>query len=403
MVDLLEKVSTLINRTLINIEVSKIVRSLIIDGIIKGVSSVLSFIPELTILFLCISILETTGYMSRIAILLDQFFRKLGLSGKSLIPFIVGLGCSVPGIMSSRIIEKEEERKMTSILTPFVPCSAKLPIIVFFTSRFFQKNAGIVSASFYFFSVIVIIISSLMMKKLIYRNTSNTYISELPKYQLPNFKYVLRDVKDKVLSFVKRAGSVILLCSIVLWVLLSFSFKFQYGVSLEESMLAQIGDKISFLFYPILGVKSWEATVSAIQGLLAKEQVVSSMSIIGGFSKDGAFSFFTKASAYAFVVFNLFSAPCIGAIGAMKKELGGTFKVIKATAYQTSIAWILAALVYQVGHRWELGVLKPIDIFIIIGIMFLSIFLMKKMKKVRCTRDCRRCSMSCKYEQIVKR
>ena len=372
---------------------SEILISLIVDGIIAGVGAVLGFVPQLIILFLCISLLETTGYMSRIALLLDKLFRKIGLSGKSLIPFIVGSGCSVPGIMGARIIENEDERKTTTILTPFIPCSAKLPIIALFAGYFFAENSGLVSASLYFFAIAVIILSACIMKRFVFKKTSNTYISELPEYKIPSPKYVLKDVFDKVISFIKRAGSVILLCSIVIWFLLSFSFDMTYGVDVEESMLATIGNKISWIFYPMLGENNWGAAVSAIQGLVAKEQVVSSMAVISGlaedvekgseiFAKGTAFGSFTAASAYAFMVFNLFSAPCFGAIGAMKRELGGNKKMIKAVLFQTIIAWVLATIVYQVGFRIESGILNWANI--VVGgvlILIVGIIIIRKIKR----------------------
>ena len=380
-----------------NVGASEWVNSLVVDGIIAGVGAVLGFIPQLIILFICISILETTGYMSRIALLLDKLFRKIGLSGKSLIPFIVGSGCSVPGIMGTRIIENQDEREMTTILTPFIPCSAKLPIISLFSGYFFGENSGLISASLYFFAIIVIIISAIIMKKFIYKNTSSTYISELPEYKLPSIKYVAKDVWDKVISFIKRAGSVILICSIVIWFLLSFSPKFEYGIDVENSILASIGRKISWVFYPMIGENSWGATVSAIQGLVAKEQVISSMSVIAGlaeeteeesqiFESTGIFGFFTAASAYAFMVFNLFSAPCFGAIGAMKRELGGNKKLLKAVAFQTIFAWILATLVYQIGSRIENGTLNMANI-VVIGIILIIvlIILFKKDKNKECS------------------
>lgn len=375
-----EKIGTAMEST----GTSEWVNSLVVDGIIAGVGAVLGFVPQLIILFLCISILETTGYMSRIALFLDKIFRKLGLSGKSLIPFIVGSGCSVPGIMTSRIIENEDERKMTTILTPFIPCSAKLPIIALFAGYFFPQHSGMVSASLYFFAIAVIIFSSLIMKKFVFKHTASTYISELPEYKLPSAKYVAKDVFDKVVAFIKRAGTIILLCSIIIWFLLSFSFSMEYGVEVENSILATIGNKISWVFEPILGTKSWGATVSAIQGLVAKEQVVSSMAVINGladdieegteiFAANGVFSFFTAASAYAFMVFNLFSAPCFGAIGAMKRELGGNKKMLKAVAFQTILAWILATIVYQVGHRIETGLFNVANV-IIVGAIFIIVF-----------------------------
>lgn len=391
-----------------SIGTSEALISLIVDGIIAGVGAVLGFVPQLIILFLCISLLETTGYMSRIALLLDKVFRKVGLSGKSLIPFIVGSGCSVPGIMGTRIVENEDERKMTTILTPFIPCSAKLPIITLFAGYFFKENSGFISASLYFFAIAVIIMSAILMKKFIFRKNTSTYISELPDYKIPSVKYVLKDVFDKVIAFIKRAGSVILLCSIVIWFLLSFSFTMEYGVNIENSMLAQIGNEISWFFYPMLGENNWGAAVSAIQGLVAKEQVVSSMAVIAGLAEDveegkeifangTVFANFTKASAYSFMVFNLFSAPCFGAIGAMKRELGGTKKMIKAVTFQTVIAWLLASLVYQIGSRIEMGTLNIANILVGGSIFIIVVFILARMftkKETECS-NCPYCD-SCK-------
>ena len=354
---LVEVISNSVSQILENMEMANWVQSLIVDGIMQGVGSVLSFVPQLIILFLCISILETSGYMARIAFLLDKIFRKIGLSGKALIPFIVGSGCSVPGIMSTKIIENDDERKMTSALVPFIPCSAKLPIIALFSGYFFEEYAGLVSASLYFLAIIVIILSAKIMSKFVFVDTSSTFILELPEYKLPDAKYVIKDVWEKTISFVKRAGSVILCSSIVVWFLLSFSTKLEYGVQIDESILATIGKKISWILYPMLGVNSWEATVSCLQGLIAKEQVISSMSIISGlsesemgssiFAQGATFGFFTPISAYAYTVFNLFSAPCVAAIGAMKKNLGGFSKMILAIIYQTFVAWILATFIYN--------------------------------------------------------
>ena len=369
---------------------SEWVNSLVVDGIIAGVGAVLGFIPQLIILFLCISLLETTGYMSRIALLFDKLFRKLGMSGKSLIPFIVGSGCSVPGIMGTRIIENQDEREMTSILVPFIPCSAKLPIISLFAGYFFGESSGIASASLYFLAIAVIIISAFILSRTKFKHVSSSYISELPEYKVPSAKYVAKDVFDKVIAFIKRAGSIILICSIIIWFLLSFSTKMEYGVDIEESMLASFGKKISWVFYPMLGQDNWGATVSAIQGLVAKEQVVSSMAVISGLAKDveegteifaegTSFAGITMASAYAFMVFNLFSAPCFGAIGAMKRELGSTKKMLKAVLFQTGCAWILGTIVYQVGSRIEDGTFNLANILIIaiIAIVIIGIIISK--------------------------
>ncbi len=334
--------------------------SLLIDGVVAGIGAVIIFVPQLIIMFLCICLLETCGYMSRIAFMLDKLFRKIGLSGKSLIPFIVGSGCSVPAIMSCRTIEDEKEKRMTIMLTPFIPCSAKLPIIVAFASSFFGKYSALIAVSLYFMAILVIIVSSIIMRKFIFKGESTSFISELPEYKLPSPKYVLRDVCEKTWGFIKRAGTIILACSVVIWFLLSFNIKFQYGVPVEESMLAGLGNGLAWIFYPMLGEWNWAASVSAIQGLVAKEQVISSMSIIAGFGEELAetsllfangsiFSFFNSASAYAFMVFNLFSAPCFGAIGAMKKELGSTKRMLCAVAFQTGIAWVLACLTFGIG------------------------------------------------------
>ena len=404
--EIMDKFSGVVGDFLEGIGTSEWLNSLVVGGIIAGVGAVLGFIPQLIILFILISILETTGYMSRIALLLDKVFRKIGLSGKSLIPFIVGSGCSVPGIMGTRIIENQDEREMTTILTPFIPCSAKLPIIALFSGYFFNDYSGIASASLYFFAIVIIILCAMAMKKFVFKHTSSTYISELPEYKLPSIKYVAKDVFDKVVAFIKRAGSVILICSIVIWFLLSFSFKMEYGVDVEDSILAGVGKKVSWVFYPMLGENSWGATVSAVQGLVAKEQVISSMSVIAGlaedteegsqiFAQDGIFGFFTVASAYAFMVFNLFSAPCFGAIGAMKRELGGTKKMLKAVLFQTTIAWILATLVYQIGSRIEKGTFNFANIIIIIAIVVLVLFILLRSKKTRCS--------SCPYSKSCDR
>lgn len=450
--------SDLVAGWLESINTSSWLVSLICDGIIAGVGAMLNFVPQLIIMFICIALLEVTGYMSRIAFFLDRIFKKFGLSGKSLIPFIVGSGCSVPGIMSTRTIDSENEKKMTILLTPFIPCAAKLPIIALFAGAFFPNNRGLISASLYFFAIVVILISALILKKFVYKGDSSAFISELPEYKLPSFKYVARDVLEKIWAFIKRAGTIILLCSVVIWVLLSFTWKFEYtdaasealedinieevannlgieefdpetnrvfvkiedekvkimfsyfeedeekftdyvdlisvnliknkidanqlndkkeisvefnaedsvleykySYGIENSILASIGKAFSWLFYPMLGEANWGAAVSAIQGLVAKEQVVASMSVIAGFGEsvteeDGnilfaskTFSCFTPISAYAFMVFNLFSAPCFGAIGAMRREYGSLKKTALAVGFQTGLAYILACAVFGIG------------------------------------------------------
>ncbi len=335
--------------------------SLVCDGIIAGVGSVLNFVPQIMILFVCLSILETTGYMSRIAFFLDRIFHKFGLSGKSLIPFIVGSGCSVPGIMTSRTIEDEDERKMTITLTPFIPCSAKLPILSVFAGFFFPKIGWLVTLLFYVAAIIIILLCGLILKKLVFKGHSSTFISELPSYKLPNAKYILRDVGEKTWSFIARAGTIILLCSVVVWFLISFNWQFKYiadydYLTISDSLLAGIGKTFAFVFAPMLsGNMSWEAAVSAIQGLVAKEQVISSMATIAKVAEgteiftSSTFGFFDSWSAIAFITFNLFSAPCFGAIGAMRKEYGSVKQMFLAILFQTGLAWILASLIGTIG------------------------------------------------------
>ena len=356
-----DKLYNLVANWLTNLNASSWAISLVCDGIIAGVGAVLNFVPQLMILFFLLAILETSGYMARITLFLDKLFRKLGLSGKSLIPFIVGSGCSVPGIMSSRTIENEKERELTILLTPFIPCSAKLPIITLFASAFFENYAWLATISLYLFAVAIIVLSAYIINKFFIKQKFNTFILELPEYKLPSIKYVLKDVFDKTISFIKRAGSIILLCSVVVWFLASFTITMKYidgeTLTIESSMLAGIGNLFSWVFYPMLGELSWGAAVSAIQGLVAKEQVVSSMEVIAGLAEGSGvslfntniFSFFNSASAYAFMVFNLFSAPCFGAIGAMKREFGSSKKMWIAILFQTGTAWVLASLVFLIG------------------------------------------------------
>jgi ferrous iron transport protein B len=297
--------------------------------------------------------------MTRIAFFLDKIFKKFGLSGKALIPFIIGSGCSVPGIMATRTIESAEERRMSIMLTPFIPCSAKLPIIALFAGFFFPNYAGFVSFSLYMLSIVVILISALIMKTFFFKGRPSSYISELPNYRLPNFRYVFRDVYERVKEFIDRAGTIILLSSVIIWFLSSFSITFEYGGNIDESMLSYIGRVFAYAFYPMLGELSWASSVSAIQGLVAKEQVVSSLAVIGGLSADltdgnvilnaPIYQFFTPASAYAFMVFNLFSAPCFASIGAMHKELGSKRKTWVAIIFQTGLAYVLATMIYQIS------------------------------------------------------
>lgn len=338
--------------------------SLLTDGIIVGVGAIISFLPQLILLFLLIALLETSGYLPRVAFVFDRLFQKVGLSGKTIIPFIIGSGCSVPGIMATRTIHDEREKKMAIMLTPFVPCSAKLPVITLFAGFFFPNISGLVSAALYFLAIVIILISALILKRVFKETSVGSYISELPTYKRPNFNYVIRDTYDKSRAFVVQAGTLIFLLSLVIWLLVSFNWRFEYGVAVDQSILSDIGRMFAWFFYPIIGEFSWEASVSILQGLVAKEQVISSMAIIANVSESSeglrtalfaseSFKFFTPASAFAFMAFNLFSAPCFGAIGAMQKEFGSTRKMLFAVLFQTGIAYVIATIIYQLGHLLE--------------------------------------------------
>ena len=326
--------------------------SLVADGAVAGVGAVLNFVPQIMILFLLLSLLETSGYLARISFLFDRLFKKLGMSGQSLIPFIVGTGCSVPAIMGTRTIQDKEEHQMTVTLTPFMPCSAKLPIISCFVGGIFGAN-WLVTAGMYLLAIAVIIISGFLLNKFFVKKHSTSYITELPDYHLPSLSYVGRDVWEKTWAFIKRAGTIIFLCSIIIWVLLNVNYQFRYTTNVEESLLADIGRSIAFIFAPMLGLNfSWGASVSAVQGLVAKELVVSSMEVItavgeGGdvFAGNGMFAFFNGFSAMGYMIFTLFSAPCFGAIGAMRRELSNRNDFWRAIIFQTGLAWILASAV----------------------------------------------------------
>ncbi len=332
--------------------------SLVADGAIAGVGAVLNFVPQIAILFLLISLLETCGYMSRVTFLFDRAFKKLGMSGKSLIPFIVGTGCSVPAIMSARALEDKNEHQMTVTLTPFMPCSAKLPIITCFIAGVFaplmgEGNTWFITFFMYILAVAVIILAGFLLNKFFVKNKATSYITELPEYHAPSFSYVAKDVGEKTWAFIKRAGTIIFLCSIIVWVLLNLDYQFRFTTDIEKSLLADMGRTISWIFAPMLGMEfSWGASVSAVQGLVAKEAVVSSMEVItaveeGGdvFAGNGSFAFFNGFSAMGYMIFTLFSAPCFGAIGAMRRELGSNKAMWKAILFETGLAWVLASAV----------------------------------------------------------
>ena len=359
--------------------------SLIVDGIIAGIGAVLGFVPQMLVLFLFLAILEDCGYMARIAFIMDRIFRKFGLSGKSFIPMLIGTGCGVPGIMASRTIESEKDRRMTIMTTTFIPCSAKLPIIALIAGALFH-GASWVAPSAYFVGITAIIVSGVMLKKTrMFAGDPSPFVMELPAYHVPKALNVLRSMWERGWSFIKKAGSIILLSTIFIWFTSSFGFvnggfTMLEETQLNESFLANLGSAISPLFAP-LGWGDWQASVAAITGLVAKENVVATFGILYGFAEvaeDGSeiwgalAASFTVAAAYSFLVFNLLCAPCFAAIGAIKREMNNAKWTIFAVAYQCVFAYVIAFMIFQFATFLTTGVF---GIGTIIALLFLLVML----------------------------
>ena len=330
--------------------------SLILDGIIGGVGAVLGFLPQMLVLFFCLAILEDCGYMARIAFIMDRVFRKFGLSGKSFIPMLVGTGCGVPGIMASRTIENERDRKMTIITTTFIPCSAKLPIIALIAGALFPGSAW-VAPSAYFIGIGAILVSGIILKKTAaFSGDCAPFVMELPAYHLPTLRNVITQMFDRGKAFVKKAGTIIFLASGAIWFLSSFSWAMEMADA-PDSMLAGMGNVIAPIFSP-LGWGDWKATVATITGLIAKENVVGTFGVLYGVAdvaEDGAEIWanlqrsFTPISAYSFLIFNLLCAPCFAAIGAIRREMGSAKWTAIAIGYQTGFAYAVSFIFYQLG------------------------------------------------------
>ncbi len=337
---------------------NEVLASLIVDGIIGGCGAVLGFVPQMLVLFFLLSILEDVGYMARIAFIMDRIFRKFGLSGKSFIPMLVGTGCGVPGVMASRTIENERDRRMTIMTTCFIPCGAKMPIIALFAGALFGGSAS-VATSAYFVGVAAIVISGIILKKTrAFAGEPAPFVMELPQYHMPSAKNVLRATWERGWSFIKRAGTIILASSIILWFLQGFGFTesgFGMVESSDASLLAAIGSAVAFVFAP-LGFGTWQATVATVTGLIAKEEVVSTFGVLypGNLSREIAMAF-TPVSAYSFMIFNLLCAPCFAAIGAIRREMNNAKWTWAAIGYMCGFAYAAALVVYQIGSLMNGG------------------------------------------------
>jgi ferrous iron transport protein B len=331
---------------------------LIVDGIIGGVGAVMSFVPQLMVLFFFISILEDCGYMARVAFIMDRIFRQFGLSGKSFIPMLVGTGCSVPGIMATRTIENDMDRKLTIMLTPFIPCGAKLPVFALFVGTFFPTQSW-VGPSMYIIGILMVIISGIVLKRTpMFAGDPAPFVMELPAYRIPLLKGVLIHMWERARAFMIKAGTIIFVAAGLIWLLQSFNWSFQM-VEAEHSMLASIGNAIKFIFVP-LGFGQWQSAMAVVTGFLAKEVVVATYGVLFGLGEVAEDNpnlithisqMFTPVSAYSFMVFTLLASPCFAALGAIKSEMGSWKWTLFAMAWQTGLAYVLAMLIYQIGSR----------------------------------------------------
>ena len=361
--------------------------SLIANGVVSGVGAVLGFVPQMLVLFIFLAFLESCGYMARVAFIMDRIFRKFGLSGKSFIPMLIGSGCGVPGVMASRTIENDRDRKMTIMTTTFVPCGAKLPIIALIAGAFFQ-NAGWVSWSAYFVGIAAIICSGIILKKTkMFAGEPAPFVMELPAYHWPTVGNVLRSMWERGWSFIKKAGTIILLSTIVLWFLQGFgwidgSFTMLEAEQLNDSILAKIGNVIAPIFAP-LGFGNWKMAVATVTGLIAKENVVATFGILFGYgevAEDGAEIWqvlsqaITPVAAYGFLVFNLLCAPCFAAMGAIKREMNNAKWFWFAIGYQTVLAYVVALCIYQIGTlitTGAFGIGTVVAFLLVLGFLYL--------------------------------
>jgi len=366
---------------LISVGSAEWLNSLILDGIIGGVGAVLGFLPQMLVLFLFLAILEDCGYMARIAFIMDRIFRNFGLSGKSFIPMLIGTGCSVPGIMASRTIESESDRKITIITTSFIPCSAKLPIIALITGALFNDSPW-VAPSAYFIGVVAILLSGIILKKTTgFAGEQTPFVMELPPYHKPGIKDVLKHTWDRGKSFVKKAGTIIFLACGVIWFLSTFNWSMEM-VETKDSILASMGKIIAPIFSP-LGFGNWESSVATITGLVAKENVVGTFGVLFNFAEvaeNGAEiwpamqQIFTPLSAFSFLVFNLLCAPCFAAVGAIKREMGNAKWTLIAVGYQTGFAYAISLIIYQLGiliagQGFGVGTAAAIIVLVFLGYM----------------------------------
>lgn len=350
-----DSVISLIDNALTAVQINPVVHSLVVDGICNGVGSVISFLPTIVTLFFFLSILEDTGYMARVAFVMDKLLRKIGLSGRSFVPMLIGFGCSVPAIMSTRTLSSERDRKMTILLTPFMSCSAKLPIYSLIISVFFPRQyQALVMVGLYIFGIICAIIYALILKSTKFKGEPVPFVMELPNYRLPSAKSVVHLIWEKAKGFIEKAFTIIFVASIIIWFLQTFDAKFNVAESPEQSLLAMIGSLVAPIFAP-LGFGDWRVSTALITGFTAKESVVSTLTVLMGGDAELASTLFTPFTAAVFLIFTLLYTPCVAAIATVKREMGGTKAAVATVIIQCAIAWCVAFLIHAVGLAFGLA------------------------------------------------
>lgn len=350
-----DSVISLIDNALTAVQINPVVHSLVVDGICNGVGSVISFLPTIVTLFFFLSILEDTGYMARVAFVMDKLLRKIGLSGRSFVPMLIGFGCSVPAIMSTRTLSSERDRKMTILLTPFMSCSAKLPIYSLIVSVFFPRQyQALVMVGLYIFGIICAIIYALILKSTKFKGEPVPFVMELPNYRLPSAKSVVHLIWEKAKGFIEKAFTIIFVASIIIWFLQTFDAKFNVAESPEQSLLAMIGSLVAPIFAP-LGFGDWRVSTALITGFTAKESVVSTLTVLMGGNAERVSTLFTPFTAAVFLVFTLLYTPCVAAIATVKREMGGTKAAVATVIIQCAIAWCVAFLIHAVGLAFGLA------------------------------------------------
>ena len=348
----IDKLTMLVDRGLTAYGINPVVHSLIVDGIFAGVGSVLSFLPIIVTLFFFLSILEDTGYMARVAFVMDRLLRKIGLSGRSFVPMLIGFGCTVPAIMATRTVSSDRDRKMTILLTPYMSCSAKIPIYAVFSAAFFPKYAAVVMIGLYVTGILLGILLALVLKNTAFRGQPVPFVMELPNYRMPSARSVGLLLWEKARDFLERAFTVIFLATIIIWFLQTFDAKLNVVTDSADSLLAMVGQFISGIFKP-LGFDDWRVATALISGFTAKEAVVSTLGVLLGTNVAALGSvlgsLFTPLSALSFLVFTLLYTPCVAAVAAIRRELRSFWKMLGVVILQCGVAWLAGMLVYRIG------------------------------------------------------